>query len=178
MEKPKIYEIPKDIYLFENVPLVLHDMSTVYSLCTQNYYLHKYGCPNFGEKEGCPPNVLHISQQYDLDSINMLLLRFPFYSYISQKKEIHPDWSMRALCNQRHWQNHLKASLNKYWDNVEERYPDYKVIKNPEAQGVNVQETLKQLDIDLLWPKTDENNEILEIPDYMYHVYLLGKELE
>jgi len=178
MEKPKIYEIPKDTNIFENVPLVLHDMDTVYSLCTQNYYLHKYGCPNFGEKEGCPPNVLHISQQYDLDSINMLLLKFPFNSYISQKKETHPDWSMRALCNPRHWQNHLKASLNEYWDNVKEKYPDYKVIRNPEAQGVNVQETLKLLDIDLCWPKTDEKFEISEVPEYIYHVYLLGKELE
>lgn len=178
MEKLKIYEIPKYISLIENIPLVLHDMSTVYSLCTQNYYLHKYGCPNFGEKEGCPPNVLHISQQYDLDSINILLLKFPFESYISQKKELHPDWSMRALCNPRHWQNHLKTSLNEYWNSIEEKYPEYKLIKNPEAQGVNVEKTLKQLDIDLQWPKTDEHSQICEIPDYIYHVYLFGKELE
>lgn len=178
MEKLNIYEIPKDIYLIHNVPLVLHDAKTVHQLCTQQYPKHKKGCPNFNHKEGCPPHIQHISQQYDLESINILLLKFPFSYYITLKQQEHPDWSLRALSNQRHWQNHLKGTLNEYWKNIKDKYPGYKLIKNPEAQGVNVDETLKELNIDLQWPKTDEYDEICEVPEYMYHVYLMGKELD
>lgn len=178
MEKLNIYEIPKDICLIHNVPLVLHDMRTVNYLCTKEYPKHKKGCPNFNRKQGCPPNILHISQQYDLESINMLLVRFPFLYYTDLKQQDHPDWSLRELSNQRHWQNHLKGTLNKYWKNIKKEYPEYKLIRNPEGQGVNVEETLKELNIELQWPKIDEYEEICEVPEYMCHVYLMGKELE
>ena len=178
MEKLNIYEIPKDIYLIHNVPLVLHDMKSVNYLCTQQYHKHKKGCPNFNRKQGCPPHIQHLSQQYDLESINMLLLKFPFRYYISLKQQDHPDWSLRQLSNQRHWQKHLKANLNEYWNNTKEEYPGYKVIENPEGQGVNVEETLKLLNIDLDWCKQDEYENITQVPEYMYHVYLMGKELD
>lgn len=178
MEKLTIHELHKEIYLFENIPLVLHDMKTVYNLCTQEYYKHSKGCPNFNIKQGCPPHILHISQQYNLEYINMLLLKFPFSYYISLKQQEHPDWSLRALSNQRHWQNHLKRTLNEHWSNIKEQYPEYKVIRNPEGQGVNIQQTLENLNIQLQWPKTDEYDEIYEVPEYMYHIYLMGKELE
>ncbi len=178
MEKLNIHEIPKDIYLIKNIPLVLHDMKTVHQLCTQKYYNHSKGCPNFNKKDGCPPHIQHISQQYDLESMNMLLLRFPFYYYITLKQQEHPDWSLRELSNQRHWQNHLKGTLNEYWKNIKNEYPEYKLIKNPEAQGVNVEETLSNIDIPLNWCKQDEYENITQVPEYMYHVYLMGKELD
>lgn len=177
MEKVNIHEMPKEILMIENASLVLHNMKTVHRLCTQPYYKHKRGCPNFNSKEGCPPGILHISQQYDLSAINILLIKFPFYEYISLKQELHSDWGLRELINQRHWQGHLKSNLNEHWEDIKEGYPEYKVIKNPEAQGVNVEETLKNYDISLNWCGKNEYEEITDVPEYIYHVYLLGKEL-
>ena len=175
MEKVEIDEFEKEINIIHNVDLIMHDMKTVNQLCTQQYYKHKKGCPNFNRKNGCPPTIYHISQEYDLSSIHLLYVKFPFLDYISKKGEIHSDWNLRQLANQRHWQGHLRSSLDMYWGSIRKDYPYYRKISNPEGQGVNVEDTLKQYDIQLDWCKKDEQENIVEVPEYMYYVYLIGK---
>jgi predicted metal-binding protein len=179
MEKLSLTEIPKDIYLFENITPVIHSKKKSMQLCTQPYYKHSKGCPNFNKKDGCPPNILHISEEYDLTSLHALVLQFPFEQYINLKKEIHPDWTNRALANQRHWQSHLRATLlNQYDSEIKEQYPNHTLILNPEGQGINVEETLKTVGIQLDWCKQNEEGEITEFPEYIYHVYFLGERYE
>lgn len=179
MEKLNISEIPKEIYIFENITPVIHSKKKSMKLCTQPYYKHSKGCPNFNKKEGCPPNILHISEEYDLTSLHAFVLRFPFEQYLNLKKEIHPDWTNRALANQRHWQSHLRATLlSAYKEEIEEQYPNHTLILNPEAQGINVDETLKTVGIELEWCKQNEQGEIVEFPQYMSHVYFLGERYE
>ena len=175
MEKVDINEFEKEINIIHNVDLVMHDMKTVNQLCTQQYYKHKKGCPNFNKKDGCPPKISHISQEYDISSIHLLYVKFPFLDYVSARGEIHTDWNLRQLANQRHWQNHLRSTLDMYWGSIREEYPYYKKIQNPEGQGVNVEETLKQYDIYLDWCKKDEEENFIEVPMYMHYVYLIGK---
>jgi hypothetical protein len=172
-----IEQFPKEIFLFENVLLVTHDMNEVIRLCKQPYYIHKDGCPNLGKKEGCPP-VLHIEEEFDLNSIHLLTVKFPLGEFVNCKREKHPNWSNRALINQRHWQGHLKRLLNTRWDEIKERYPEHVVIYNPEAKGVNVEKTLHSVRIDLDWPRPNSKKEITHIPEYVYHVYFLGKRLK
>lgn len=171
MEKLNIFEIPREICVVENVPLVIHPMKSVHQLCTQPYYKHPKGCPNFNNKDKCPSDILHISEEYDCSDIHMFFLKFSFSEYIDQKKQIHPTWNFRQLYNQRHWQGHLRSQLNQYWESIEDRYPEHELIENPEAQGVNIQETLKQINVEMEWPSEEY------IPEYVYHVYLLGKRL-
>jgi len=42
-------------FIIENAQLVTHDLDVVSNLCTQPYYNHKKGCPNFGVRDDCPP---------------------------------------------------------------------------------------------------------------------------
>jgi len=183
MEKAPIYEIPREIEIYENVEIVTHDQRRTIELCRQPYYNHRKkgeeGCPNYySRKEGCPLDVLHISQQFDLSTMHALILRFSFGEYIKRKRQEHPNWTNRALANQRHWQGHLKSCLNSYWDEIQDRYPNHEVIVNAEAQGVNIQETLDRVGVHLEWCVQDENDRITEFPEYMHHVYFLGERLE
>jgi hypothetical protein len=172
-----IERFPKEIFLFENVPLVTQDMREVIHLCKQPYYKHEGGCPNLGREKDCPP-VLHVKDEYDLESIHLFTIKFPFRDFTNSKREIHPNWNNRALINQRHWQSHLKYLLNSRWNEIKGRYPEYEVIYNPEGQGINVEETLHSVGIYLDWPRPNNGKEITYIPEYMYHVYFLGKKLE
>jgi hypothetical protein len=179
LESDKFVEqFPRHIYLFEDIQPVLHDKKEVKRLCTQSYYNHKGGCPNWAKKPGCPPRLPLLNEQYDIDSIYAIVARFPFKEYIDKKRAlIHPDWNNRELVNQRHWQGHLRSLVFNYWDRVKGDFPNHKFIKNPEGQGVNLQESLKQVGIDLDWCVQDEKWNIIEIPEYMHYVCLMGKEL-
>ncbi len=177
-EKVELADLEKKFYVIENAQIVTHDISTANRLCVQPYYNHKRGCPNFGKKEGCPPNLRHISEEYDMDSIHILLLEFPFGEYFAQRKEVHPDWTNRALINPRHWQNHLRACLNREWENIQDDYPEHTFIYNPEGQGVNIVETLRLNGIEMEWSVSNEDGEIVSVAETLYRVALIGKEKE
>ena len=175
---PKLVEqFPKEIYLYENIPLQYHTQSQTVKMCLKPYYRHPKGCPNFHIKKGCPPEVLNISQQYDTEHLNMILLRFPFEQYISAKSQIHPQWPLRQLANPRHWQGHLRSTLYRYWDTIKDEYPSSTLITGPEAMGINVQNTLECMDIHMEWYKENEKGEVISVPEYIYNVYMFGEEV-
>ncbi|MGI6484602.1 MAG: hypothetical protein ACOX0R_03195 [Candidatus Dojkabacteria bacterium] len=176
-EKVELENIEKTFIVIENAQIVTHDISTANSLCVQPCYNYKRGCPNFGKKEGCPPNLKHISEEYDMNSIHILLLKFPFGEYFAQRKEVHPDWTDRALINPRHWQNHLKACLNREWENIKDDYPEHTFIQNPEGQGVNIVETLEGYEIEMEWSASDESGEIVSVAENLYRVAMIGKKI-
>lgn len=172
----QVEQVGKQIYLYENIKPITHPKEEIYELCTQHYYHNgrsNTGCPNFGNVD-CPPNIEHISEAFREDSMHLLTVEFPFQEYIDIKKEKHPKWGNRALINQRHWQGHLKSILDRYWERMRDRYPNHVVIRNPEAMGVNIEETMKKLGIKLQWCEQNEKHEITRIAEHMYHVYLLG----
>jgi hypothetical protein len=177
----QVEQVKKEIYLYENIQPVTHSKGETIHLCTQHYYHNgtsNTGCPNYNSGiEDCPPEAMHIKEAFRKDSIHLLTVQFPFQEYIDIKKEKHPTWSNRALINQRHWQAHLKRLLDRYWERIKDRYPDHVVIRNPEAMGVNVEETMKKLGIQLQWCEQNEKHEIVTIAEYMHHVYLLAKKL-
>lgn len=177
-QKIEFEKLDTRFFIIENAQLVIHDLDTVANLCTQPYYQHKYGCPNFGVRDDCPPNTKSISEEFDLSSINILLLEFPLEDYFYQRQEVHPNWTKRALINPRHWQNHLRACMDDEWENVEDDYPGYEMVMNPEGQGVNVEETLKLSGIDLDWSKTGEGGEIISVAQRIYRVAFIGKRIE
>lgn len=176
-QKIEFEKLETKFFIIENAQLVTHDLDLTSNLCTQPYFNHKNGCPNFGVRDDCPPNVKHISEEFEMDSINILLLEFPLNEYFLQRKKIHPDWTNRALINPRHWQNHLRASMNNEWENLKEEYPNYEMIRNPEGQGVNVEETLKLVGIEMDWSDMGEEEEIISIAQRIYRVALIGKRI-
>jgi len=175
---PKLVEqFPKEIYLYENVPIQYHTKSETVKMCLNPYYRHPKGCPNFHIKKGCPPEVLNISQQYDTEHLNMILLRFPFEQYISAKSQIHPQWPLRELANPRHWQGHLRSTLYRYWDTIKDEYPSFTLITGPEAMGINVGSTLENMNIPLGWFEKNEKDEIVSVPEYICHICMFGEEV-
>ena len=175
---PKLVEqFPKEIYLYENVPIQYHTKSETVKMCLNPYYRHPKGCPNFHIKKGCPPEVLNISQQYDTEHLNMILLRFPFEQYISAKSQIHPQWPLRQLANPRHWQGHLRSTLYRYWDTIKDEYPSFTLITGPEAMGINVGSTLENMNIPLKWFEKNEKDEIVSVPEYICHICMFGEEV-
>ena len=176
-ESLNIYSLDKERIFIPYAHIKTHSLPVANKLCRQAYYKHPKGCPNYNRRENCPPNTLHIFQQYDPLSIHILCVKFPFLEYISQKELLHPDWTVRALTNQRHWQGHLKGEVRRYWEEIKGEYPLHKLIENPEGQGVNVQKTLKRYDINLKWCEQNSKGEIVSVPEYIYHVNLIGKEI-
>lgn len=176
-ESLKICSLDKERILIPYAHIKTHSLPVANKLCRQAYYKHPKGCPNYNKREDCPPNTRHIFQQYDPLSIHILCVKFPFLEYISLKELQHPDWTVRALANQRHWQGHLKAQIRDFWEDIKDEYPQYKLIENPEGQGVNLVQTLSQYDINLQWCKQNSKGEIVSVPEYMYQVNLIGKEI-
>ncbi len=176
-QKIEFEKLDTKFFIIENAQLVTHDLDVVSNLCTQPYYNHKKGCPNFGVRDDCPPNIKHISEEYEMDTIHILVLKFPLGDFHLQRKEIHPNWTDRALINPRHWQNHLRACMNDEWEAVKEEYPDYEMIKNPEGQGVNISDTLQLSGIDLTWSVDDGEGRIINVAEQLYRVALIGKRI-
>jgi len=183
---PPIYEIPKEFFVLEPpLDLEMHSMREVYRLCTQEYYNHKIGCPNFASREGCPPGLKHITEILDTSSLHFYFVRFHFQKYIEQKMDRSPGWTNRAYANQRHWQGHLRSQLIKRWEEVDQyNYPDYVLhlemksyCRNPEAHGINVMKTLENHGFETGWCIENDDHEFVQLPQYMYQVFVFGQEL-
>jgi len=178
-EYEKLDSFYRDFYLSEPVRPVFD--KKIRTLCKQPYHKHPKGCPNIGtERVDCPPSSGYFPEIFEVDECLVASVIFDFRSYVQAKKEIHPDWTNRALVNQRHWQGHLKAELNKQIKQLLEKeqfiYKNYMFIPNPEAMGINLQETCKLAGLELLWPEQTEKWEILTLPEYICQVGLLARK--
>jgi len=126
----------------------------VRKLCVGAYPNHPKGCPNFNKKDGCPPNVPLIGQTIDLtDTVYAIWNVFPYMEHVEKMRTKHPDWSERQLACCLYWQGtarkQLRAEVRKF---LQERGAGWKICDCPEAQGVNLTETMKSLGIELEWP--------------------------
>jgi len=107
--------------------------------CRAPYYKHPEGCPNWAHKNGCPPNIPYFPNIYS-DQVYIAAVRFDFESFLSSRREVHPDWTERALRNPRHWQGHVRSELRHFlFDELtKNELLDGEILFNPEAMGVNV----------------------------------------
>ncbi|HSV94438.1 MAG TPA: hypothetical protein VLH94_00470 [Spirochaetia bacterium] len=137
--------------------------------CLDPYYKHSKGCPNWNYKKGCPPHVPYFPDTYS-KSVYIAAIRFNFAEYLAKKKEIHPDWTERALRNPRHWQGHIRSELHHFLEEELPQRPDIlgEVILNPEALGVNLFATCAKAGIIL--EHTPENS--------VYNIVLIAQKLE
>lgn len=127
-----------NIDYFQIPAVAVQDLKMI-ALCRSPYYKHPHGCPNWAYKEGCPPHTKPFLSIYE-PAVFVAIARLDFGTYLKLKAERHPTWTVRALKNPRHWQQHLRAAHNRYFT-LEKIPQGYERVKNAEAMGVNLFET-------------------------------------
>jgi predicted metal-binding protein len=134
----------------------------VRALCFSPYHNHPKGCPNYGKRSDCPPKVKFFSHVFFVESIYIFAVTLDFESYIKKRKILHPSWSDPALRNPRHWQGHVRALLMRFVNEKKGSVPpQYEIVTNPEAMGVNVTETCKNAGLILEWPPTKKVSKVV-----------------
>jgi len=97
-------------------------------------------------------------------------MRFDFGQYLEKKRKLHPDWTLRALVNPRHFQGHLDSRLRSFVSSelTKPDFENFQPIYSAEAMEVNMHLTMRKAGIDLEWPPRKN----------MYRITLLAQPLE
>jgi len=126
----------------------------VRKLCFRAYPNHPKGCPNYNKKKGCPPSAPLLPETIDLsETVFAIWNVFPFGEHVQKMKDKHPEWSQRQLECCLYWQGtarkQLRAECRRF---VEEMGKGWLMSSCPEAQGVNLTDTMRSIGIELEWP--------------------------
>jgi len=110
--------------------------------CLDPHPRHPKGCPNWGKNDDCPPNVRFFPNVYSKE-VHIAAVRFNFADYLALRRQVHPNWTERALRNPLYWQGHVRHELNQFLFEYLSNHPEIngEIVANPEAMGVNVFET-------------------------------------
>jgi len=123
---------------------------SVRDLCIRPYHNHKKGCPRYGNKPTCPPCAALWDETCDIGLATWLFwTQFDLAEHRTRMEQKHPNWSMRQLVCCLYWQNGARKSLKEHiekWD-----FPGFFQTIRPEAMGINVTETMRQIGIELEW---------------------------
>lgn len=128
---------------------------SVRSLCARPYYNHPKGCPNYGRRPTCPPDAPKLEQIIDISaSVYCIYNRFDLATHVEVMQVKHPTWSERQLYCCLYWQPKARKELQKLIKEFiyEVRGYGLQIVSNPEACGVNITETMRQINIELEWP--------------------------
>lgn len=140
---------------------------TVRKLCINPYPGHKKGCPNFGKKDGCPPESPRFADVYNLSKpVYAIINKFDLKGHVQHLKELYPKWSQKKLECCLYWQPKARKQLSQHIKYFLNNHSDYRIERCPEAMGINITDTLKNNSIDLEWPPKQ----------YAYQVALAGVE--
>ncbi len=130
-------------------------------LCVKKYHNHRRGCLKYGEKEICPPKIPMYDQVFDM-SKDIYLIDTPFRigDHYRKRRELQPTWTEYEIKNSRHWQNGVisqhEAEIEKFYNIYGREY----IAITPEALGVDVTATLKEVGIYLEWPPEEITHRI------------------
>ena len=128
---------------------------TVRSLCIRPYPNHPKGCPNYQKRTSCPPHCNIIKDVLKLNHIIVVVWNvFDFASHCQRMREKHPHWSERQVECCLYWQQGARKQLENEIDTFlnTKIFLHPRIIRTPEARGVNVTETMKSIGEILEWP--------------------------
>ncbi len=133
--------------------------------CKMKYPDHPNGCPNYGEKEECPPKAPEIEDFIDLDENHYFIVaKFNIQEQEKRMLEEHPDWTKKQARCVLYWQSSVKKRLRQEVSKWERK--GYVGTLIPEAMGVHVLRTGRKIGIDI-----KRNPE-----KFVYKIVLVGKE--
>ena len=116
--------------------------------CRLPYPGHPKGCPNYGTKEGCPPNTPMLGDMFDLDSpVLLVIVKFDLAAHMTAMWAAHPDWTDRQARCCLYWQGSVRKRLNEAVGGLLAWYENLTCNSCPEALGLNVLRTLNLMGI-------------------------------
>ena len=122
-------------------------------LCRMPYPGHPRGCPNYGKRPACPPTAPAISATLDLGyPVYAIWNAFDLASHAKRMRRRHPNWSERQVYCCLYWQPRARKQLRQHIAEFLRAHKGLHIIKTPEAQGVNVTETMRCIGLELEWP--------------------------
>ncbi len=134
--------------------------------CTLPYPDHPDGCPNYGSKEGCPPDTPFV---FDIlqEPFRLVGVRFDINKHMRRMKDRHPEWSDRKARCVLYWQNSVDKALREKAEKVASSFEDSKILMKPEAYGVSLFKTCRDAGIEL---------ETFPPKKYVWKLALVGKK--
>jgi len=129
--------------------------ATVRGLCTRRYPGHPRGCPNYGMRATCPPRAPLLDRLLDLsEPVWVVWNAFDLAGHVERMREKHASWSDRQLHCCLYWQGTARKALREEIARLVNRPPlcPFRVVKCPEACGVNVTATMVNIGVHLEWP--------------------------
>lgn len=128
---------------------------SVRDLCRCPYPGHKNGCPNYGQRDICPPAAPLFDRIVDLSRpVYAIVNEFQLGAFAALMKAKHSGWSDKKCRCSRYWQATARKQLRLQVNEFLRHRPGYVAYFVPEAMGVHVTATLQQVGI-TLWPLRD-----------------------
>lgn len=116
--------------------------------CKLPYPNHPKGCPNYGKKDGCPPQA-PLFQDVCKPPYGLVAVGFNLAEWAKRMKQKHPDWSDRQARCCLYWQGKVRKKLREVCKGVAFAFNHNLILLNPEAMGVQVFETCKKVGLTL-----------------------------
>ena len=130
-------------------PVIDH---SVRAMCALPYPGHDQGCPHYGQRQICPPDAPLFDEFFDLSQpVFAIYISFDLASHVARLRDIHPDWTGEQVQDLWLWNAETKKALQEEIALFHQEYPHYTVVECPEAMGVNITETARQVGIELQW---------------------------
>lgn len=107
--------------------------------CKLPYPDHPKGCPNYGQRDTCPPQAPLVQNFVDLNRpLYLIVVEFNLMSHITKMLQIHRGWSDRQARCVLYWQNGVNKELENKCNLFRWSHPSMITTRCPEAMGVNV----------------------------------------
>ena len=128
-------------------------------MCIRPYKNHPEGCPNFGKKPGCPPNVPMYDQIFDKKTEKFAIVtKYNLAEYYRQRRERRPDLAEGQIRNSRCWQPTTKKendiAIGEFFQENPEM-SNYVATRFLECMGVDVIGTMRNVGLKLTFPVED-----------------------
>jgi hypothetical protein len=132
---------------------IIYFHKNIQRLCNYSPPQYPKGCPNYGKKKGCPPGVPLIDEVLDLSkSIYIIWTDFNVGKHAKRMKKKHPLWSKKQAYCCRYWQSTARKIHRLEIERWQKKYNFKKIVRSPEAHGVQLFGLMKKIAVVLEWP--------------------------
>ena len=129
--------------------------------CKLPYPNHPDGCPNYGQRNYCPPYAPLVSDFFDFSKQYWFLItEFDLAAHVDAFRIKQPSWSERRLKCVLYWQNKVRSIQRQQIIEFRLAHPNTVFTQLPEAMNTNVLRTLQSLRINF---ETKPEKKVLKV---------------